>query len=173
MGEIMNIKPFPIDFTAGITPFFQVDDSKRIRFSMSDFQQNPGTLKQVFYHMFDSDENLACLFISGYETADGIRRERLGLGKIVTITNWKNHKGWNDDLDAYIIYTQVNSLRVSEIYRYFLKLMRGHMPLYICFYNEEYLVYVNNDVLDILSAESKITLLKKRFDELYDKFHAQ
>lgn len=169
----MRIEPFSIDFSAGVTPFFQVNDSERIRFSMAELEKNPGTLKQVFHYLFQWEESLACLFISGYETAGGIRRERLGLGKIVTITNWKNHKRWNEDLGAYIIYTQVNSLRASEIYRYFLKLMRGHMPLYICFYNEEYLVYVNNDVLDILSAESKITLLKKRFDELYDKFHAQ
>lgn len=166
-------RPFSIDFSAGVTPYFQVNDSERIRFSMTEFEQNPGILKQVFRYLIQWEESLACLFISGYERADGIHRERLGLGKIVKITNWKNHKRWNEDLGAYIIYTQVNSLRASEIYRYFLKLMRGHRHLFICFYNVEYLVYVNNDVLDILSAESNITLLKEQLDELYDKFYAQ
>lgn len=169
----MKINSFPIDFTAVITPFFQVDDSERIRFSMTDFQQYPGTLKRVFTHMFKWDETLDCVFISGYETELGIQRECVRLGKLIDITNWKNEKRWSDDLDAFVIYTQVNSLKTTEVYRYFLKLMQGDNHLYICFFNKKYVVSVNTDVLDILSAESNITLLKKQLNELYDRFYTQ
>ncbi len=169
----MKINEFPIDFTAGITPFFQVKDSERIRFGMAEFQHNPGSLKQVFDYMFDWNEKLECIFISGYETDRGIQRVKLGLGNMFSITNWKNHKKWNEELSAHVIYTQVSSLKSSDIYKYFLKLMYGGRHLYISFYNEEYLLYVNSDVLDIISDESRITLLKNQFSEMYDRYYSE
>jgi len=167
----MKINQFPIDFTAGITPFFQVKDSERIRFSITELQDNPGALKRVFNHLFIWDESLESIFISGYETKHGMRREKLGLGDIFRITNWKTQKKWNDDLEAYVIYTQMSRLKSSDVYKYILKLMRGGRHLYISFYNEEYLLYVNSDVLDIVSDESRITLLKNQFNEMYDRYY--
>ena len=54
----MKINHFPVDFTAGITPFFQVEDSERIRFTLTEFQDKPGSLKRVFDYLFEWDENL-------------------------------------------------------------------------------------------------------------------
>ena len=167
----MKINHFPVDFTAGITPFFQVEDSERIRFTLTEFQDKPGSLKRVFDYLFEWDENLESIFLSGYVTEHGIKREKLGLGNLFSLTNWKNYKKWNDDLGVHVNYTHVKNLKSSDVYKYVLKLMWGGRHLYISFYNEEYLLYVNADVMDIISNESRIDLLKKQFSELYDRYY--
>ena len=76
-----------------------------------------------------------------------------------------------DDLGVHVNYTHVKNLQSSDVYKYVLKLMWGGRHLYISFYNEEYLLYVNADVMDIIPDESRIDLLKKQFSELYDRYY--
>ncbi|MCA1318354.1 phosphatase [Bacillus tianshenii] len=172
----MQLKIFhDIDITDPAPPYFQVDESRRIRFCLTVLEKNPGLLKKIFKGLeLESHTKLDCTFISAYES-DGIeQKEKLHLGRRFAITNWKESRIWNDDLECTCVYTTITNLSASNLYNYMIALMRGHQrQLYICFYNEAYLLYESSDVLDILSSETNIRSLKSLFKVHYDKYHLE
>ncbi|WP_404469554.1 Imm64 family immunity protein [Sutcliffiella horikoshii] len=164
-----------ININHPMTPYFQVGVSKRIRFAMTTLQENPGLLKKIFANMmFDRETVVDCTFLSAYETGGYKRSIKLGLGRRFNITNWRESSVWNEDLECTCFYTTIKNISTDRLYSYILAFSRGYQrDLYICFYNKDYLLYANGDVLDIVSSENKIASLKNTFDEKYDRYHEE
>ncbi|WP_404430836.1 Imm64 family immunity protein [Sutcliffiella horikoshii] len=164
-----------IDINQPSTPYFQVGVTQRIRFAMATLQEKPGLLKKIFENMkFDREAKVDCTFLSAYET-DGYKRSlKLGLGRRFNITNWRENSIWNDDLECTCLYTTITNVSTDSLYSYILAFSRGYQrELYSCFYNKEYLIYVNGDVLDIVSSENNIAGLKNTFNKKYDRYHEE
>lgn len=69
-------------------------------------------------------------------------------------------------MDAEIIYATVKGIHNSDVYNYCKKVHQGHREAYIVFYNDRFLIYVNNDVLDIISNDSNlIRELKVKYEK--------
>ncbi|TYS58485.1 hypothetical protein FZC74_11795 [Sutcliffiella horikoshii] len=172
----MQLKTYKdIDIANPAPPYFQVDDSQRIRFGWTVLEENPGMLKRIFESLkLEKQIAVDCTFLSAYESEGFKRKETLHLGRKFVITNWKENKIWSDDLECTCVYTTITNLTSESLYRYMLALMRGYQrQLHICFYNETYLLYTSSDVLDIVSTESNISILKEVFKEYYDKYHEE
>lgn len=164
-----------IDINHPSTPYFQVGVSQRIRFAMTTLQENPGLLKKIFENMrLDRETKVNCTFLSAYETDGYKRRIKLGLGKKFNITNWRENSVWNEDLECTCFYTTIANVSTDSLYSYILAFSRGYQrELNICFYNKDYLLYVNGDVLDIVSSENNIASLKNTFNKEYDRYHEE
>ncbi|ART75108.1 hypothetical protein B4U37_03185 [Sutcliffiella horikoshii] len=172
----MQLKTYKdIDITNPAPPYFQVDDSQRIRFGWTVLEENPGMLKRIFESLkLEKQIAVDCTFLSAYESEAFKQKEKLHLGRKFVITNWKENKIWSDDLECTCVYTTITNLNGESLYRYMIGLMKGHQrQLHICFYNESYLLYTSSDVLDIVSSDSNISILKEAFREYYDTYHAE
>ncbi|WP_226682929.1 phosphatase [Sutcliffiella horikoshii] len=172
----MKLKTFnDINITNPLAPYFQVGDRQRIRFGWTVLEENPGLLKEIFKSLkLEKQSKVDCTFLSAYESEGFKQKEKLHLGRKFVITNWKETKIWSDDLECTCVYTTITNLNAERLYRYMIGLMKGHeRQLHICFYNETYLLYTSSDVLDIVSSESNISILKDVFREHYDKYHEE
>ncbi|MEA3318619.1 MAG: hypothetical protein U9Q88_01235 [Bacillota bacterium] len=172
----MQIKTFKdIDITNTVPPYFQVNDSQRIRFGWTVLEENPGMLKRIFKSLkLERQKKVDGTFLCAYESEGFKQKEKLHLGRKFHISNWKENKIWSDDLECICVYTTITNLSAESLFRYMIGLMRGHQKqLHICFYNEAYLLYTSSDVLDIVCSESNIILLKEVFREYYDTFYEE
>ncbi|MCM3618374.1 Imm64 family immunity protein [Sutcliffiella horikoshii] len=164
-----------IDINHPSTPYFQVEASERVRFAMTTLQKKPGLLKQIFKNMkFVSETKVDCTVLSAYEIGEIKRDIKLNLARRFDITNWKEIKIWNDDQECMRFYTTITKLSAVSLYKYILAFYSGHQrELNICFYNDEYLLYANGDVLDIVSSKNNIANLKDTFEAEYDRYHEE
>ncbi len=172
----MQLKTFKeIDITNPMAPYFQVKDSQRVRFGWTVLDENPGLLREIFNSLkLERQSTVDCTFLSAYESEGFKQKETLHLGRKFTINNWKENKIWSGDLECFCVYTRITNLTAESLYRYMIGLMKGYQrQLHICFYNEAYLLYTSSDVLDIVTSESNISILKDVFREYYDTYHEE
>lgn len=122
--------------------------------------------------MFKGESKLDCTFISSYVSDNQTQIEYGALGRIFKITNCKNEKCWNEELDTEITFSTISGVSSTALYKYILRFVHGNQrDLYICFYNTNLLLYVNSDVLDIIATEQKTDSLKKEFTYFVDKLY--
>ncbi|TYS67757.1 hypothetical protein FZC76_14440 [Sutcliffiella horikoshii] len=115
----MQLKMFKdIDITNPEPPYFQVDDSQRIRFGWTVLEENPGTLKRIFKSLkLEKQSRVDCTFLSGYESDRFKQKETLHLGRRFSITNWRENRIWSDDLDCTCVYTTITNVTTGSLYR--------------------------------------------------------
>lgn len=170
---IERLKKFGLDFEhTSMTPFFQVQESHRIRFGSEKFDySNIKLLHEILFRVLEQNETIDVSFIIGnkFDENEKIRYKKTNLGKFFTIKNWKETVIWNDDLECYLVFATVKNLNKEEIINYCKKVISGFTQAYIMFYNDSNLVYINSDVLDIISINSEyIADLEKAYDDIFD-----
>jgi len=156
------------------TPFFQVQTNYRIRFGTELIENNLKLLREILSGIFIENDRIDVSFISGYIAYDKSKRtyEKTRIGKFVEIKNWEETKITEDGLESTVIFTTIKGLHKDEVYKYCKYIVNGGQQAYICFYNGTYLLYINSDVIDIISVDtSLIKKLKFQYREEYDKFY--
>ncbi|QWH20488.1 phosphatase [Bacillus mycoides] len=156
------------------TPFFQVEVKNRIRFDTELFEGNLRKLRGILTELFKSPDAIDISFTSGYITYGKSKRinEKTKIGRFMKIKNWTETQVDDDDLKSTIIFTTIKGVHKDEVYKYCKYIVNGGQQAYISFYNDTYLLYINSDVIDIISADaSLIEKLKLQYREEYDKFY--
>ncbi len=172
MERIKKIKVNFEDMSA--TPFFQVQTNYRIRFGKESIENNLKLLREILGEIFKENDRIDVSFISGYIAYDKSKRtyEKTRIGKFVEIQNCKETQITDDDLENTVIFTTIKGVHKDEVYKYCKYVVNGGQQAYISFYNDTYLLYINSDVIDIISADaSLIEKLKLQYREEYDKFY--
>jgi hypothetical protein len=154
------------------TPFFNVSPNHRIRFGMETFENNSILLKQVLEDVLIEDQTTDTTFISGYIINNKRYPEKVGIGKFISINNWRETIVKDEELENDVIYSTVSNVNNSEVFKYCQKVAKGYPQAYIMFYNDNFLIYVSSDVIDIISYESDvINNLKEKYSSNYNKFY--
>ncbi|USK76639.1 hypothetical protein [Peribacillus frigoritolerans] len=166
-----RIQQFNVNFKDEETPFFQVDTNHRIRFGMDEISGS--LLTTILKDIFNTNEKIDTSFIIGNITNNKRHHEKNGIGKSIKINNWEEVIVKDEEMDAEIIYATVKGINNSDVYNYCKKVHQGHREAYIVFYNDRFLIYVNNDVLDIISNDSNlIRELKVKYEKHLNEYYA-
>ncbi|TDM15747.1 phosphatase [Macrococcus bovicus] len=165
MSDIMNeisINP------EGMTPFFQVHSEKRVRFSWDKLGKNIVT---DLIHTIFGEMQITMTVLIGCSYELNFVKEKTGIGKFFTITNWKETLIDSEDREFQFVMAQIERIKMDEIINYCMKIKNGHPQAYITFNDETSLLYVSTDVMDIVSQDrSLITDLKKQYHGFVDVY---
>ncbi|UTR13215.1 hypothetical protein MM221_11180 [Salipaludibacillus sp. LMS25] len=146
------------------TPFYQADGNLRFRIESGFYgHKNWKYLKKLIYKLFDKNEQIYASFLSGGIVNEKRIYSKTGLGKYIKIVNWKEDVVYNRDSNMHFVITTIQNVQPEEIYKYSRTVTTGHKEAYTVFYNETYLMYISNDVIDIIGKEeSSIREIKKQ-----------
>lgn len=168
---MIELDEIQIDFDCNKeTPYFQVTPQQRIRFGMEDL--NITLIRAIIKNVFAENDNLSLLFVS--ENIINNRRfsSKSGIGKIIKIKNWYEKVAYDASIGEGIVYTTIKNLTCNDVIRYCSEVYKGHNEAYISFFNNKSLIYVSNDVVDIVSSDVEmITELKQKYSDRFDKYY--
>ena len=164
---IINLEEMNINFDLeNETPFFQASNENRVRFDVE--HVNKKQLSNIINQLFTNQTKTKCSFLSEYKYPVKFR-EKTRLGRFFNITNWKEEVHTSNE--EYIMVTTEN-LKNDEIINYCLYIQKGMIEPYIIFYNKQNILYISNDVIDIISSsKDMISNIKLDFKELVDVFY--
>lgn len=164
---IINLEEMNINFDLeSETPFFQASNENIVRFDVE--HVNKKQLSNIINQLFTNQTKTKCSFLSEYKYPVKFR-EKTRFGRFFKITNWKEEVHTSNE--EYIIVTTEN-LKNDEIINYCLSIQKGIIEPYIIFYNKQNILYISNDVIDIISSSKEmISNIKLDFKELVDVFY--
>ncbi|MGY3186582.1 hypothetical protein [Lysinibacillus sp. TE18511] len=168
---MVKLKDFNIDFDCTqVTPFFQVHEDNRIRFDIE--KLSSVNLQLIINQIFNRYKDINAIFVSEYIFNKKRKSAKTKIGQIIHLKNWKEDvllEGYTND---GLIYASIKNLDPLDVYNYCFSIKKGLTGAYISFYSNEYLLYVNNDVIDIISNDSmNINKLKDNYKNLYDTYY--
>ncbi|OLP63556.1 hypothetical protein BACPU_30610 [Bacillus pumilus] len=171
---MQKIKKFHVDLTKNTeVPFFQVPSELRIRFGVELFENgNLHLLKDIINNTLHRSEQMDVTFLSGYMINDRRYREKTNIGKYIKIKNWSETIVYRDEINANVIFASIQDVRFKEVYPYIKSIVKGMNSPFIVFYQDSYLVYVSEDVIDIISNDRHlIQNLKNQYQEVFDTYY--
>lgn len=149
-------------------PYFQVSDEHRIRFGYE--KMNGSLIKQIITETYSND-NFNMEFLLRVIEGHYIQTEKTNLGRYFKIKNWKEvfHKG-EEEVDY--INVIVKGIELKPLIKYITKVICGNeRESFIIFYNSDKIIYVSNDVIDIVSHDTEfIEVMKKKYEGIYDTY---
>lgn len=171
MIHLVKLKDFNIDFDCTqATPFFQVPEDNRVRFDIEKLSRV--NLQLIINQIFNGNKGINAIFVSGYIFNKKRKSAKTKIGQIIHLKNWKEEEVLEDDTNNGIVYASIKNLDPLDVYNYCFSVKKGGTGAYISFYSDEYLLYVSNDVIDIISNDStNIHKLKDTYKNLYDTYY--
>ncbi|AJD89589.1 hypothetical protein JMA_02720 [Jeotgalibacillus malaysiensis] len=168
---MVKFNRFNIDFDIHKeTPYFQVNREQSIRFGMEDL--HVAQLREIVETIFQSTDNLRLIFVSAYIKNHQHISSKSKIGKQIRINNWQEHVVKDPALGEGVVYTTIRHLDISDIMNYCIRQLKGYEGAYISFYNDDFLLYVSNDVIDMISHDKeRIKHLKRKYVQLYDRYY--
>lgn len=169
--KVVKFSKFKINFEIHQeTPYFQVPKDQRIRFGMEDLSVSK--IKNVIETVFQTDDMISLIFVSAYIVNHKRYSSNSKIGKQIHIHNWREIIIINSSLGDGTVYTTISHLDLYDIVKYCISIFQGHKQAYLSFYNPDFLLYVNNDVIDIISHDiKKIEELKKQYTGVFNTFY--
>ena len=168
---MVELKNLNIDFTPNKeTPYFQANHHKRIRFILDKLTLK--NLKSILEKIFKT-KSIQTIFISGYNFQNKNIYVKTGIGKVIQLKNWQEiTENLYHTPDGRVILTKLKKLNCTDVYHYCSSIKKGNPESYIVFYSDDYLLYINSDVIDIISNNTEnIQMLKKAFKPLYNTYY--
>lgn len=161
---IINLEEMNINFDLeSETPFFQVSNENRVGFDVE--QVNKKQLSNIINQLFTNQTKTKCSFLSEYKYPVKFR-EKTRFGRFFKITNWKEEVHTSNE--EYIIVT-IENLKNDGIINYCLYIQKAMVEPYIIFYNKRNIIYISNDVIDIISSSKEmINNIKSEFSSYID-----
>ncbi|MFJ6411309.1 hypothetical protein ACIQLG_00765 [Terribacillus saccharophilus] len=151
--------------------FFQASKENRVRLAtdiFSDLNNRKLLKEEVIQHFMDKPVSLT--FLSAYYINDTRIREKLGLGKVLNISNWKE-KVISDDGER-LIYGTISNLDNTQVLSIIYGVLAEKIASPLTFHNDESIVYVSSDVLDVVTVDDvKVKEFKNKYPDLYDKYY--
>lgn len=163
-------KEFNIVFSGEQSPYFQVNEDKRLALPLSFFKERPAYIKQLIWFVFDRNSKIDTTFLKFYIPYNFKKPrfyEKYSLHKSITIKNWEETLVKREDSDAALAFVTVRNLLVDEVHNYFRSILKGKRNSFIGFYNDEFLMMIDSDEVILLAKNSEsirqIHLLSKKF----------
>ncbi|MEX6216901.1 phage tail protein [Mammaliicoccus sciuri] len=164
---IINLEEMNINFDLeSETPFFQASIENRVRFDVE--HVNKKQLSNIINQLFTNQTKTKCSFLSEYKYPVKYR-EKTRFGRFFNVINWKEELHTSNE--EYIMVT-IENLKNDEIINYCLYIQKSMIEPYIIFYNKQNIIYISNDVIDIISSSKEmINNIKSEFKEFIDVFY--
>ncbi|MGK0554194.1 hypothetical protein [Macrococcus capreoli] len=164
-STINNYIKFGIDKP---TPYFQVSDEYRIRFG---YERMKGSLIKRIITETCSNDSFNMEFLLRVIDGHYIQTEKTNLGRYFKITNWKEvfHKG-EEEIDYVNVI--VKGIDLNSLIKYVTNVVCGNeRESFIIFYSSDKIIYVSNDVIDIVSRDTEfIQKMKVKYEGIFDTY---
>ncbi|GAA0345621.1 hypothetical protein GCM10008931_41100 [Oceanobacillus oncorhynchi subsp. oncorhynchi] len=170
---MVKLDKLNIDFDCNKeTPYFQVNPNQRIRFGMEDL--TPSLIRKVVEEVLSEKDNINVVFISEYIINNKRFSSKSRIGKFININNWKESIEIDECGDEGVVYATIRDVDRNDVLKYCLKVFNGQNEAFISFFTEEVLLYLNSDVIDIVSNNrSKIDSLKQNYAGIFNKYYEE
>lgn len=120
-------------------------------------------LKQLLTDVFPNDATIHTIFLSEYMIRNKRKSANPKVGKYIHMTNWHEEIIWDEEDNVAFIHAHVRNISQKSLINYCTK---STLEAYIIFYSEDYLLYINSDVVDLISDDpmkiEEVKLLHKK-----------
>lgn len=163
---------FNIVFSDEQSPYFQAEDTKRLVFPLQVLKKKPSFLNRLIFLLFDDSSQIDLTFFNSY-TAENSSRPRYftkqSLHKTISIRNWEEHQVRKPDSGEIMSFVTLKNIAATEIKRYTRALLKGKGASYVGFYNDHYLMLVDDDeVVIIVKHIERLVEIKICLQEVED-----
>lgn len=169
----MIIENKPIEFRVDVPiPYFQVTDNHRIRFG---YEKLSLTLIREILSQVLSDEMSMTFLLKTIDEGREFKKKGK-LKRFFTFNNWKEELIQdNEDLRICYVMVKVNGIKREEIIKYAQYIVgEWHWDVFLHFFNETVDIFINEDVIDIVSPDERfIKDLKSKYESIYDRYWVQ
>ncbi|OFO56462.1 hypothetical protein [Nosocomiicoccus sp. HMSC059G07] len=172
-----NDVPFNLDLTnVNISPYLYVENENRVRF---DFDNINNFIINFIIDQFKNEELLNILYLSNV-SVNKFSQDSLNLATKEYLNLYKSSHLWKEkiinviddgDLIEYT-FSEIKDVNISAVYDYYLYMKTTEaQDNYLYFYNKNFIINMNSDVLDIVTNNEEIIKNIKTSIISYDKYH--
>lgn len=145
---------FSILFSDEQSPYFQVDSTLRWAFPFQKLRGKPSAQKSFIKVLFTGHGQIDLTFLKSY--ANGASKhfrsfEKHSLHQVIHIQNWREDVIRKEDDTAHLSYVTMQNIAVREVLAYIKSIARGKRPAFIAFYNDRYLLMVDDEECVVIS----------------------
>ncbi|MGG0663297.1 hypothetical protein ABE042_04225 [Viridibacillus arvi] len=149
-------------------PYFQVTEDKRVYIPIEVFEGKPTFLKSIVNLTLAGDSEIDVTFYkysysNSYKVA--MKPYKHTLYKAIKIKNWKEYEFTDPDEDLKFVFVTVKNIRVDEVIRYCMNIVKGKSSAHIAFYNDDYLLTISSDYVHVISRTPELIIPIKEFYE--------
>lgn len=151
-------KEFSVVFSAEQSPYFQVEEARRFAFTFNQAKGRPSFQKQLIEMLFGDASRIDLLFLKSYVPGSNKRPrsfEKRALHQAFFIRNWREYVVFKQELDVCLIYVEVQDITPLDVFAYIRSIARGKKPSFIGFYNNRFLLTVDDDEFIVISKSSE------------------
>lgn len=172
-----NNVPFNLDLTnVNISPYLYVENENRVRF---DFDNINNFIINFIIDQFKNEELLNILYLSNVSVNE-FSQDSLNIATKEYLNLYKSSHLWKEkiinviddgDLIEYT-FSEIKDVNISAVYDYYLYMKTTEaQDNYLYFYNKNFIINMNSDVLDIVTNNEKFIKNIKTSIISYDKYH--
>lgn len=172
-----NNAPFNIDLTnVNNSPYLNVENKNRVRF---DFDNINNFIINFIIDQFKNEELLNILYLSNVSVNE-FSQDSLNIATKEYLNLYKSSHLWKEkiinviddgDLIEYT-FSETKDVNISAVYDYYLYMKTTEaQDNYLYFYNKNFIINMNSDVLDIVTNNEKFIKNIKTSIISYDKYH--
>ncbi|GGH48943.1 hypothetical protein GCM10007358_04870 [Phocicoccus schoeneichii] len=172
-----NNAPFNLDLTnVNISPYLYVENKNRVRF---DFDNINNFIINFIIDQFKNEELLNILYLSNVSVNES-SQDSLNIATKEYLNLYKSSHLWKEkiinviddgDLIEYT-FSEIKDVNISAVYDYYLYMKTTEaQDNYLYFYNKNFIINMNSDVLDIVTNNEKFIKNIKTSIISYDKYH--
>lgn len=172
-----NNAPFNIDLTnVNNSPYLNVENKNRVRF---DFDNINNFIINFIIDQFKNEELLNILYLSNVSVNE-FSQDSLNIATKEYLNLYKSSHLWKEkiinviddgDLIEYT-FSETKDVNISAVYDYYLYMKTTEaQDNYLYFYNKNFIINMNSDVLDIVTNNEKFIKNIKTSIISYDKYY--
>lgn len=172
-----NNAPFNLDLTnVNISPYLYVENKNRVRF---DFDNINKFIINFIIDQFNNEELLNILYLSNV-SVNKFSQDSLNIATKEYLNLYKSSHLWKEkiinviddgDLIEYT-FSEIKDVNISAVYDYYLYMKTTEaQDNYLYFYNKNFIINMNSDVLDIVTNNKKFIKNIKTSIISYDKYY--
>lgn len=172
-----NNVPFNLDLTnVNISPYLYVENENRVRF---DFDNINNFIINFIIDQFKNEELLNILYLSNVSVNE-FSQDSLNIATKEYLNLYKSSHLWKEkiinviddgDLIEYT-FSEIKDVNISAVYDYYLYMKTTEaQDNYLYFYNKNFIINMNSDVLDIVTNNEKFIKNIKTSIISYDKYY--
>lgn len=165
---MITLTQLGVHFHTEQTPFFQVNSNNRIRFGVDEISYVQ--LKSVLHDIFKEVDTVHMVYLVAYMRSNQYVYTKTDVRKSISIRNWQEIIEENEEVRN--VYAIVKNIHITQVQKYALRIYKGGRAAYLAFYLQDRLLYINNDVVDIICEDVQlISHLKAKYASLYNKLY--
>ncbi|TWT09329.1 hypothetical protein [Planomicrobium sp. CPCC 101079] len=149
---------FNVLFSDEKSPYFQVEARKRMAIPFRKLKGRPMVQKNLVLQLFGGASRIDLTFFKLYQPSrskKAIPFEKKSLHKSFRIKNWKEHYVAGQDMETTLTYVTITGVAPDEISAYIRSLSRGKSPSLISFYNDQYMMTVDDDEFVVIAKSNE------------------